>query len=220
MIKVTAAPRPPVAGRPGGLRLGFSLAPGMRVGLYGGSFNPAHQGHTHVAVTARKRLGLDRVIWLVSPQNPLKTPRETDRLDRRMEATARHARGPTTVVSDAERRLGSGYTIDTVRLLKARFPGVLFVWIMGADSLNSLQAWRDWTGLLREIPIAVVARPGVTIKSLLSPAARRFVHARLPATAARRLPGARPPAWVYLTGPWNFSSSTALRKKADPERRT
>src|SRR6185503_8879796 len=125
----------PRGGRLGGLRLGFTLAPGMRVGLYGGSFNPAHAGHAHVAETAMRRLGLDRVIWLVSPQNPLKPGHETDALARRMGGARRYAQGASMVVSDAESRLGSQYTIDTLRALKARFPGVRFVWIMGADSL-------------------------------------------------------------------------------------
>ncbi len=211
MKKVSPAPRPPTGGRPGALRLGFHLAPGMRVGLYGGSFNPAHEGHVHVAETARRRLGLDKVIWLVSPQNPLKSA-PTERLRRRVKSARRLAHGPSMIVSNAERRLGSRYTIDTVRLLKARFPAVRFVWIVGADSLAGLNAWRDWQGLLREIPLAVVARPGVTIASLQSPAARRFAHARLPGGAGRRLAFAKPPAWIYLTAPWNYASSTALRK--------
>src|SRR5687767_5931851 len=124
----------PEAGRPAAQRLGFHLEPGMRVGLFGGSFNPAHEGHAHVAETARRRLALDRVIWLVSPQNPLKSAHETAPLKDRMAGVRGHARGRAMVVSDAEARLGAQYSIDTVRALKARFPGVHFVWIMGADS--------------------------------------------------------------------------------------
>ncbi len=190
----------------------------MTVGLYGGSFNPAHEGHAHVARTALRRLGLNKVIWLVSPQNPLKNPRETARQRQRVKGARRLATGPAMVVSDLERRLGSRYTIDTVRRLKARFPRVRFVWIMGADSLGGLHAWRDWAGLLREIPMAIVARPGVTIRSLGAPAARRFAHFRLPASAGRRLPFAEPPAWLYLTAPWNYASSTALRNSPDLDR--
>ena len=136
------ARRVPAAGRPHGLRLGFPLLPGMRVGLFGGSFNPAHDGHAHVAETALKRLGLDRVIWLVSPQNPLKPTHETAAHTRRMRETERLATGPAMIVSDAEVRIGSFYTIDTLRALKARFPGVHFVWIMGADSLAGFHRWR------------------------------------------------------------------------------
>ncbi len=183
----------------------------MRVGLYGGSFNPAHGGHAHVAETALARLGLDRVIWLVSPQNPLKGVSETAPLALRLAGAARRARGAAMIVSDAESRMGARYSVDTVRRLKARFPGVRFVWIMGADSLASLHFWRDWRGLIRALPLAIVARPRFTLTSLNSPAARRFADARLPESAARRLAVARPPAWLYLTGRWDFSASTALR---------
>ena len=202
----------PMSGRPGGFRLGFHLSPGMKVGLYGGSFNPAHEGHAHVAETALRRLGLDRVIWLVSPQNPLKPTHETDALARRIQGARRYAQGPAMIVSDAETRIGSQYTIDTVRALKARFPGVHFVWIMGADSLASFHRWRGWTQIMRDVPVAVVSRPWIALKSRFSPAARRFSHARLPTSAARLLPTTRPPAWVYLHGPLNFASSTALRR--------
>ena len=210
MVRAAGRPRAS-AGRPGALRLGFDLKPGMRVGLYGGSFNPAHAGHAQVARSALARLGLDKVIWLVSPQNPLKSPDATEALGRRLQGVARQARGPSMIVSDAESRLGSRYTIDSVRLLKARFPGVRFVWIMGADSLAAFHAWRGWTQILAEIPVAVVARPGFTLKSRFSPAARRFSHARLPIGAARRLARAQPPAWIYLTAPLNPASSTAVR---------
>jgi nicotinate-nucleotide adenylyltransferase len=184
----------------------------MKVGLFGGSFNPAHEGHAHVAETARKRLSLDRVIWLVTPQNPLKAEHVSLR-QRRRSARVR-ARG-RSVVSDIERALGSRYTVDTVRLIKGRFPRVHFVWIMGADSLADLHRWRDWVGLMREVPVAVVARPGASLAALVSPAARRFAGARLPGGAGRRLALARPPAWIYLTGPWNYATSTALRQLAD-----
>src|SRR3977135_2948947 len=112
-------------------RLGFTLAPGMRVGLVCRSFNPAHEGHAHVAETAKRRLGLDRVIWLVSPQNPLKGRHETADLAERMAAARALAKGPGRIGSAVETRLGSAFTIDTVRALKRRFPGVKFVWIMG-----------------------------------------------------------------------------------------
>jgi nicotinate-nucleotide adenylyltransferase len=207
-----AAPRPPAAGRPRALRGRFFLADGMKVGLFGGSFNPAHEGHAHVAETARKRLGLDKVVWLVTPQNPLKA--EHVSLRKRRRSARRRVRG-TGVASDIERALGSRYTVDTIRLMKARFPRVRFVWIMGADSLADLHRWRDWIGLMREVPVAVVARPGASLAALVSPAARRFAAARLPVSAGRRLASSRPPAWIYLTGPWNYASSTALRQLAD-----
>lgn len=207
------APRRGAAGRPGGLRFGFTLAPGMRVGLFGGSFNPAHEGHAHVAETALQRLELDRVIWLVSPQNPLKPRGETADLAERMAQARRYARGPAMIVSDAESRLGSQYTIDIIRSLKARFPGVRFVWIMGADSLAGFHRWRGWTEIMREVPVAVVSRPWIGLKSRLSPAARRFARFRRPSASASLLPGMGPPAWVFLRGPLNYQSSTSLRER-------
>ena len=200
----------------GALDLGLHLERGMRVGLFGGSFDPAHDGHGHVARTALKRLGLDRVIWLVSPGNPLKPAASSD-LDRRVAAARRLARGSRMIVSDAEARLAGRYTIDTVRALKARHPGVHFVWIMGADSLQGFHRWRGWTQLMREIPVAIVTRPGSALGSRTAPAARRFARARLPSCRARLLALAAPPAWTFLRAPWNFVSSTALRSQAAPD---
>ncbi|HEX4098834.1 MAG TPA: nicotinate-nucleotide adenylyltransferase [Caulobacteraceae bacterium] len=205
------APQPLSGIRHGALNVRLGLQPGMRVGLFGGSFDPAHAGHAHVAETALKRLGLDRVIWLVSPGNPLK-PHAPAELKRRMDSARAAARGPRMVVSDAESRLGVRYTIDTIRALKARYPGVDFVWIMGADSLKDLHRWRGWTQLMDEIPMAIIARPGSAIRSRLAPAARRYAHARAPSGAARRLAGSSPPAWTFLRAPWNYASSTALRQ--------
>jgi len=195
------------------LRLGFHLAPGQRVGLYGGSFNPAHEGHAHVAETARRRLNLDRVIWLVSPQNPLKARHATADLAERMAGARSFAHGRDMIVSDLESRLGSAYTIDTVRTLKQRFPGVDFVWIMGADSLASFHRWRGWVQIMGEVPVAVVSRPWISLRSRFAPAARRFARFRIPSIAAATLPGRTPPAWVFLRGPLNFQSSTALRER-------
>ena len=185
----------------------------MRVGLFGGSFNPAHEGHAHVAETALARLFLHRVVWLVSPQNPLKGAPAP--LAGRMADAGAFAHGPSMAVSDAEARLDVRFSIDTIRLLKARHPGVRFVWVMGADSLAGFHRWRGWTQIFRELPVAVVARPG-GLKALGSPAARRFAHARLPASAARVLPLAKAPAWAYLAAPLNHASSTALRVERTP----
>jgi nicotinate-nucleotide adenylyltransferase len=207
------APRQPAAGRPRALRLGFTLTPGMKVGLFGGSFNPAHAGHAHVAETAKRRLNLDRVIWLVSPQNPLKPTHETAELAERMAGARRFATGPSMIVSDAETKLGSQYTIDTIRALKAHFPGVKFVWIMGADSLATFHRWRGWTQIMHEAPVAVVSRPWISLKSRCSPAAKRFARFRRPSWAAMGLAHATTPAWVFLLGRFNFQSSTALRER-------
>ena len=193
--------------------MGLHLEPGMRVGLFGGSFNPAHEGHAHVAETARRRLKLDRVIWLVSPQNPLKATHETAGLARRMQSARAVAQGRAMAVSDAESRIGSQYTIDTVRALKARYPRVRFVWIMGADSLATFHRWRGWTQIMREVPVAVVSRPWIALRARYAPAARRFARFRRPSSQAALLPGMTPPAWVFLRGPFNFQSSTALRER-------
>jgi nicotinate-nucleotide adenylyltransferase len=203
--------RSDVAGR-ASHRLGFTLAPGMKVGLYGGSFNPAHDGHAHVAETALKRLGLDRVIWLVSPQNPLKSSRETATLAERMAGARGMTRSRRMIVSDAETRLGVQYTLDIIRILQARFPGVHFVWIMGADSLLTFHRWRGWVQIMKACPVAVVSRPWASLKSRFSPAARRFARARRPESAAHSLALASPPAWIYLHSRFNFASSTALRR--------
>ncbi len=195
------------------LRPGFGLRPGMRVGLLGGSFNPAHEGHAHVARTALARLGLDCVVWLVSPQNPLKSRPGTADLKRRMAGARRVASGPRMIVSDLEARLGSRYTLDLVRTLRGRYPAVRFVWLMGADNLASFHLWRGWQEIMRLVPVCVVARPGWTLKGRTSPAARRFAWARLPASEAKRLPQTAPRAWVYLSAPLNFASSTAIRAR-------
>jgi len=203
--------RIPDAGRPGALRLGLSLTPGMRVGLYGGSFNPVHDGHLQVARTAKARLSLDRVIWLVTPGNPLKEP--PSGLAARVAGVKARVADPAMIVSDLETRTGTRYSLDTLRVLQARYPGVHFVWIMGADNLAGFHRWRGWAQIMRQVPVAVVARPGAMMAALSSPAARRFAHARVPANRAGRLPLMTPPAWVFLATPLNSASSTALRSR-------
>ena len=164
----------------------------MRVGLFGGSFNPPHEGHTHVARTALRQLGLDRIIWLVSPGNPLKgDPRP---LTERLAAVRRFARGPKMIVSDVEARLGTRYTVDTIEALQRRFPGVQFVWIMGSDNLASFHLWKRWRRIARIVPLAVVTRPGFTRAALRRPARSLTV-------------------W-RLHAPLNDASSTALRARA------
>ena len=205
--------------RPGALRDGLGLQPGMAVGLFGGSFNPAHDGHALVAETAMRRLGLDRVVWLVSPQNPLKDTRDSAPLGERM-ASARAAAGlaasgPAMIVSDFETRAGTQWTIDTLRALTARHPGVRFVWLMGSDNLATFHRWRGWTDIMRTMPMAVISRPGSLHHSRTAPAAARFASARVPTSQARLLPGMEAPAWTWLTAPLNPRSSTALRAARD-----
>jgi nicotinate-nucleotide adenylyltransferase len=183
----------------------------MKVGLFGGSFNPGHDGHAHVAETALRRLDLDRVIWLVSPQNPLKDRRQTAPLADRMASARAVAPGPRMVVSDFETRVGTTWTVDTLRALKRRHPGVRFVWLMGSDNLETFHRWRGWTDIMRMMPVAVVARPGSLLESRAAPASRRFAAQRVSSSEARMLPLMPAPAWTYLTAPLNPSSSTALR---------
>jgi nicotinate-nucleotide adenylyltransferase len=207
-----AGPAPKGAGpRTGGLRDGLILTPGMKVGLFGGSFNPAHDGHAHVAETAMRRLGLDRVVWLVSPQNPLKDARHSAPLSDRVASAREHAHGPSMIVSDFEARTGVAWTVDTLRLLVARHPGVHFVWLMGSDNLASFHRWRGWTDIMRLMPVAVIARPGSLLDSRTAPAAARFAGFRIPAQQAGLLPTLAAPAWTYLTAPLNPLSSTAIR---------
>ena len=215
-----AGPAPRAFGpRPGTLRDGLDLSPGMAVGLFGGSFNPAHDGHAHVAETAMRRLGLDRVVWLVSPQNPLKDARDSAPLAERMAsaqaAAALAASGPAMIVSDFETRAGTQWTIDTLSALTARHPGVRFVWLMGSDNLASFPRWRGWTDIMRMMPMAVIARPGSLLESRAAPAARRFAGHRISSREARLLADRAAPAWTYLRAPLNPRTSTALRAARD-----
>ena len=215
-----AGPAPRAFGpRPGTLRDGLDLSPGMAVGLFGGSFNPAHDGHAHVAETAMRRLGLDRVVWLVSPQNPLKDARDSAPLAERMAsaraAAALAASGPAMIVSDFETRAGTQWTVDTLRALTARHPGVRFVWLMGSDNLAGFHRWRGWTDIMRMMPMAVIARPGSLLESRAAPAARRFAGHRISSREARLLPDRTAPAWTYLRAPLNPRTSTALRAARD-----
>jgi nicotinate-nucleotide adenylyltransferase len=182
----------------------------MRVGLLGGTFDPAHKGHAHIANVARKRLGLSKVWWLVTPQNPLK-PRATS-LRKRMEGTRKIARGPANVVTDFEQRLGLSYSIDTIRAFGRLYPGVRFVLLVGADNLLSFRRWRRWDDIMRSIPVAIVARPNVRLGALFAKPFARFGGARI--DDPRRLADAAPPAWAFLTARHCPVSSTRLRSRA------
>lgn len=206
-----AGPAPMTAAvRSGALRTGLHLERGMTVGLFGGSFNPAHAGHRHVAETARQRLGLDKIVWLVSPQNPLKSAHETAPLAERI-AELRPFVGPYDIISTFEGRIKAKYTLDTLRALKARYPGVHFVWIMGGDSLAGFHKWRGWVQIMHMVPVVVVSRPGALMNARFSPAARRFSHFRVRERCGHVLPYMKAPAWSYLKGPLHGHSSTAIR---------
>ena len=175
----------------------------MRIGLLGGSFDPAHGGHLYVSEIARKALDLDHVWWLVSPGNVLKPA--PDALDVRLRLARHIARDRHIFVTDIEARLGTRYTIDTVTALQKRFPRVHFIWLMGSDNLEQFSRWRRWQLIADRIPIAVVRRPGTVLASLHAGLARRL-------GVARRLRAA--PSLVVLDGPRSSESSTELRERA------
>ncbi len=194
-------------------------ARGQRIGLFGGTFNPPHAAHRAASLLALKRLRLDQVWWLVTPGNPLKNARGLPPLNTRLEAARALARHPRIAVSDIEARVGTRFTIDTLRSLRRRCPHVRFVWIMGADGLAEFHRWRAWRGIFALMPIAVVDRASVGLRALASPAAKAFARARLPERAATRLAGREPPVWVFLHGLKSPVSSTAIRADKSVGRR-
>jgi nicotinate-nucleotide adenylyltransferase len=184
---------------------------GQRVGLMGGTFNPPHVGHAICARTALRRLGLDQLWWMVTPGNPLKVGEGLPSLEDRMAASRRFATDPAMKVTGFEASLASPYTYATVRFLNQQFPGVHFVWVMGADNLASFHRWQHWRDIARLVPIAVVDRPGWRLKALASPAAGGLARHRVPESAAALLPLIPPPAWALLSTRLSEASSTALR---------
>lgn len=186
----------------------------MAIGLFGGSFNPPHDGHRRASLLALRRLGLDRVWWLVTPGNPLKDNSALPPLIERVAAAQRLAAHPKVVVTGVEGSIGVRYTHDALAYLTARCPGVRFVWIMGADSLAGFHGWQRWRDIAGLVPIAVVDRPGATF-SAAQRAAKALAKFRVPESAAGALKHAQPPAWCFLHGPRSAQSSTALRGRAE-----
>jgi nicotinate-nucleotide adenylyltransferase len=185
-----------------------------RIGLLGGSFNPAHDGHRHISVIALQRLGLDEVWWLVSPQNPLKPAKGMAKLAQRMTSARAMARHPRIRVTDIERRLGTRYTVDTVGALRRRHPDLAFVWLIGADNLLQMPAWKSWQKLFESVAVAVFARPSYSLRALAGQAARGFSRSRLQEDRAGCLAWRRPPAWVFLRIKLHPASATAIRASA------
>jgi nicotinate-nucleotide adenylyltransferase len=183
----------------------------MRIGLFGGTFDPPHQAHRAVCLIALARLGLDRIWWLVTPGNPLKDTRGLSSLADRVAAARALARDPRIEVSALEAEIGARYTYDTLRYLLTHCAGVRFVWIMGADNLRNFHRWENWRGIANLVPIAVVDRLGPSLYAAAGIAGQTLAHARVPERAARTLPDRKPPAWVYLHGLKSPLSSTALR---------
>lgn len=196
----------------GRVGVGAPLAlPGQTIGILGGTFNPPHEGHVQITEIALRRLRLDQLWWVVTPGNPLKPNGGLPSLALRIAACQKLIDNPRVEITGFEARLGTPYTAATLGYLRRRFPGVRFVWIMGADNLATFHRWQRWREIAREVPIAVVDRPGWRLKGMASPAARSLAAAFVPETQAANLSRMRAPAWTLLSGPLSPLSSTALR---------
>jgi nicotinate-nucleotide adenylyltransferase len=191
------------------MRQGFPPATrGMVIGLLGGSFDPAHEGHAHISREALARMGLDQVWWLLTPGNPLKA-RQPAPMAERLAQARRVMDHPRVKITELETYLGTTTTADTIDRLRAIYPGVRFVWLMGADNLVQFHRWRRWRDILRSVPVGVLARPGSGVAARLSVAARAFqVHQVQRGEALR---GKRAPAWCFVNLPMNAASSSAIR---------
>jgi len=188
--------------------------PGQVIGLLGGSFDPPHAGHAHISREALKRFGLDRVWWLVSPGNPLKS-RGPAPLDKRMAAARTLIDHPRIHVTDFEAQAGTRYTAETLSALQQARPDLRFVWLMGADNLAQFHLWQDWQQIMHRVPVGVLARPGARTVARSSKAARIFDHARLPGRMSQLLVRTAPPVWCFVNVPMVSISSTGLRARGD-----
>lgn len=189
-----------------------------RIGLLGGSFNPAHAGHREISLAALKHLRLDAVWWLVSPGNPLKNPDDYAPYEERLAIARRVADHHRIVISDFERRKSLQYTVDTIDLLRNLWPDMGFVWLMGADSLETFHLWRDWQSIFSALPLAIFNRPGSESAPLSATAARKFADFRVETSKAATILDHEPPVWTFIPDTANPLSSTALR--ACPNKQT
>lgn len=190
----------------------------LSIGLFGGSFNPAHEGHLHVAECGLRELALDRIWWMVSPQNPLK-PKQPS-YESRIKTVESLNLKPRMEISHIERDLGANYTINMIRKVQIRFPRTRFVFLMGADNFAQLPKWKNWQEIAARVPIAVIARPGDGVKPRLSKTARMLADYRLPEEQSHILQYLQPPHWTFLTPPLNSLSSTAIRKNMAKSRKS
>lgn len=185
---------------------------GQRIGLLGGSFDPPHEGHRHITLEALKRFDLDGIWWLVSPGNPLK-PRGPAPLQARLEASRALMQHPRVRVTGIEARTGTRYTAQTLRALQGLYPGVRFVWLMGADNLAQLDRWQEWRWIMDNVPVGVLARPGERLEARNSRAARIYRAARLEEPESRLLGRSGAPAWCFVNVPLNGASSSEIRAR-------
>jgi nicotinate-nucleotide adenylyltransferase len=185
----------------------------MRIGLLGGSFNPAHEGHRHISLLALKYLHLDELWWLVSPQNPLKPTNDMAPFAERLASAHAMARHPRIRVSDIESRLHTRYTADTLHALRSRFPQTRFVWIMGADNLAQIPRWERWTEIFNTVPIAVFDRATYSFRALAGKAAQRFARQRIESRNAAALADQKAPAWVYFHARRHPASASSIRAR-------
>jgi len=185
---------------------------GQTIGLLGGSFDPAHEGHAHITRAALRRFGLDGVWWLVSPGNPLKANGPAP-MDQRLAQAHQVMEHPRVQITDIETRLGTRYTAETIAGLQARYTGVRFVWLMGADNLAQFHRWQDWRWIMETVPVGVIARPGDRISARLSRAATIYRSAMLPARASQRLAHGAVPRWCFINLPMSDTSSTQIRAR-------
>lgn len=186
---------------------------GRTVGLLGGSFNPAHEGHRHISLYALKLLGLDAVWWMVSPQNPLKSKKGMAPLEKRLASAEKISAHPHIHVTDIETHLNTRYTADTLAALRQTFSETRFIWLMGADNMHQIHRWQEWEKIFAMVPVAVLDRPpkGNVLRSC--PAKERFRAALLPQEKAFLLKKQAPPVWTILHIPLNATSATAIRAK-------
>lgn len=192
----------------------------MTIGLFGGSFNPAHEGHRMASLTALRRLGLNQIWWLVTPGNPLKDNSALPSQGERMETARKISRHPRIVVTGVEASFGTRYTADTLRQLKRRCPGVKFIWIMGSDNLAGFHRWQEWRAIAKMMPLAIIDRPGSTNRAVRSRAGIALSRHRYDETDGPLLAHAPTPAWLFVHGRRSFLSSTGLRDAAKAAKNT
>ena len=187
---------------------------GLRIGILGGSFNPAHQGHRFISMAALERLGLDQVWWLVAPQNPLKSEDSLAPLKARLDGADKISKEKNIHVLDLEGPLGFEFTVDTLGFLKVQYPETHFIWLMGADCLGELHKWKSWEKIMTSIPLGVFSRPGYEAIALGGKAATHYKKYRVMEEKFKSLVVTEPPAWGYIGIEGQDISGTRLRAKA------